>query len=90
MDDMTVLVAGANGNLGKRFARALHARGLRVRSGMRNPAKDDGSLSSLGEVVRVDLERPGVAAGRMRGRPGRPLRRPGWPRSDRRRAAKAT
>ena len=58
MDDMTVLVAGANGNLGKRFARALHARGLRVRSGMRNPAKDDGSLSSLGEVVRVDLEDP--------------------------------
>lgn len=58
MSDLTVLVAGANGNLGTRIARAMHARGRRVRCGMRNPGNDTGTLAALGDVVRADLDDP--------------------------------
>lgn len=58
MGDMTVLVAGANGNLGRRIVRAMHQRGLNVRSGVRNPDGAPDSLRALGEVVRADLDDP--------------------------------
>lgn len=64
---MTVLIAGANGNLGRRIARAMHARGLRVRSGMRDPAKASAELTGAGEVVHADLDDPASLRAACRG-----------------------
>ncbi|MBS9534262.1 NmrA family NAD(P)-binding protein [Mycobacterium sp. M1] len=60
--DMTALVVGANGNLGQRIAKALRARGLQVRSGVRDPDRAPGLLQELGEVVRADLTDPASLA----------------------------
>src|SRR5438552_1376390 len=53
-----VLVVGATGNLGGRVARALLARGKKVRALVR-PSTDAAPLAALGvEVVRGDMTEP--------------------------------
>lgn len=57
-EQQTVLVVGANGNLGRRIARAIRARGLTLRSGVRDLSRAPAELAGLGEVVRADLDDP--------------------------------
>lgn len=54
----TVLIVGASGKLGGKIARAMHAKGLRVRLGVRDTLKASPHLATLGELTHADLRDP--------------------------------
>jgi len=57
---MDVVIAGGHGNVARRLARVLTARGDRVRGLIRNPAHADDLRADGSEPVVLDLEEAGV------------------------------
>lgn len=73
IDDAPILISGATGNMGRATLRALQARGVAVRAGVRDPSTDHGLDAP---TVALDFTRPETFSAAVAGAGGLLLVRP--------------